>query len=179
MRADICSKFSNAEWDILSEKLERNEEGSWTEAISVFERRMRERFLRGIDALFAADTKPDLPSSNSIRTDDCVPGFAIMALCCLFIEALQGFLDPPAPAPNPMGPCYFPSGNCIKPSSGTNQQFKKFLCRPAFGGAFEGKLAGEFTSGIRNGILHEAETRKWVIWREEPEGKIAVEVEDG
>jgi hypothetical protein len=33
--------------------------------------------------------------------------------------------------------------------------------------------------GIRNGILHEAETRKWVIWRHEPAGKIVAPEEDG
>jgi hypothetical protein len=78
-----------------------------------------------------------------------------------------------------VGPCAFPSGPCIKPPAGTNQQFIKFLHRPAFGGAFNGKIAKSFAWGIRNGILHEAETRKWVIWRERPVGEIAAPVEDG
>ena len=32
---------------------------------------------------------------------------------------------------------------------------------------------------IRNGILHEAETRKWVIWRDEPRGRIVEKEQDG
>jgi hypothetical protein len=51
--------------------------------------------------------------------------------------------------------------------------------RPAFLGAFaEERIARKFVNGIRNGILHEAETRKWVIWREEPI-QIAQPEEDG
>ena len=36
-----------------------------------------------------------------------------------------------------------------------------------------------FVRGVRNGIFHEAETRKWVIWREEPAGEIAAQEDDG
>ncbi len=72
-----------------------------------------------------------------------------MALCCLLIEAMQGFRE--------------------GASRNTEGQFIKFLRRSAFGGAFaEKKIATSFAKGIRNGIFHEAETRRWVIWREEP-----------
>ena len=112
--------------------------------------------------------------------DHCVPGFSILALCCVVIESLQGFrealplqLDPPGPCPNPKPRV------CIKPAPGTAEQFKSFLRRPAFGGAFkDGKVAGEFVSGIRNGVLHDAETRRWLIRRDRPAGKI-VESEEG
>jgi hypothetical protein len=44
---------------------------------------------------------------------------------------------------------------------------------PAFGGAFDDdRVAAQFVRGLRNGILHEAETQGWVIWREEPPGQI-------
>ena len=109
----------------------------------------------------------------------CVPGFAIMALCCLLIETLQGFREELPLTVNPSGPCTFPPGQCIKPPPGTNQQFVKFLKRPAFNGAFTDKIAARFNFGIRNGILHEAETRKWVIWREEPAAKIVAEEGNG
>jgi hypothetical protein len=39
-------------------------------------------------------------------------------------------------------------------------------------------VARSFVNGVRNGIFHEAETRGWVIWREEPPGQILVR-EDG
>jgi Leu/Phe-tRNA-protein transferase len=55
-----------------------------------------------------------------------------------------------------------------------------FLRRPAFGNAFkDDMLAKEFVNGVRNGILHEAETRKWVIWRDEPKGRIVEKEQDG
>jgi NADH:ubiquinone oxidoreductase subunit len=51
---------------------------------------------------------------------------------------------------------------------------------PAFCGAFkEDKIANKFVDGIRNGILHEAETRRWVIWRNEPKGRIVEPRDDG
>ena len=50
--------------------------------------------------------------------------------------------------------------------------FKAFLRHPAFNGVFSEDLAKEFCIGIRNGIMHQAETRGWVIWRNEPKGKI-------
>jgi len=178
MQADICFGFSKNKWKELSQRLDSSDENAWAEGIGVFERRMRERFLSSIEALFAADTKPDLSLSDSANTGHCIPGFAIIALCCLLIETLQGFREAP-PSDAHAGPCTFPLGPCVKPPAGTNQQFIKFLRRPAFGGAFNGEVAKRFASGIRNGILHEAETRKWVIWREEPVGEIAAQNEDG
>jgi hypothetical protein len=179
MDADLCFGFSKRNWEELSQTLGANDEDSWARAIGVFERRMRERFFSGIDALFAADTKPDSSSSDSTSSEECIPGFAIIALCCLLIETIQGFReDPPAVATVP-GSCTYPSGLCIKPPPGTNQQFIRFLNRPAFGNAFDGKVAKSFAWGIRNGILHDAETRKWVIWRELPMGKIVAQEDDG
>jgi hypothetical protein len=179
MNADLCFEFPKSKWEELSERLDGTDENAWVEGIGVFERRMRERFFSSIDALVAADTKPDLSPSGSTHAGECIPGFAIIALCCLLIDTLQGFREAPPSAANPVGPCSFPSGPCIRPPAGTNQQFIKFLRRPAFGGSFNGEIAKSFAWGIRNGILHEAETRKWVIWREEPAGKIVAQEEDG
>jgi hypothetical protein len=179
MNADLCFGLSKSEWQDLSQKLAGNDENAWAEGIGVFERRIRERFLSSIDALFAADTKPDSSPSHSAGTENCIPGFAIIALCCSLIETLQRFREASPSLANSQGPCTFPQGPCIMPSTGTNQQFVKFLHRPAFGGAFNGKVAKDFAWGIRNGILHDAETRKWVIWREEPVGEIVAQQEDG
>ncbi len=78
-----------------------------------------------------------------------------MALCCLLIETMQTFRE--------------------VASRKTEKQFIKFLKRPAFDGAFaDDKIAECFVNGIRNGILHEAETRKWVIWRESPSQMVVV-----
>ena len=102
-----------------------------------------------------------------------------MALCCLLIETLQGFLES-APTASPSGACTYPEGPCIKPSPDTTGHFIKFLRHPAFGGIFaEEKTAKDFVRGIRNGILHEAETRKWVIWREVPSEMVTLRSKDG
>lgn len=51
--------------------------------------------------------------------------------------------------------------------------FGKFLRLPAFRHEFDdNQIVKRFVRGIRDGILHEAETRRWVIWRDEPEGRI-------
>jgi hypothetical protein len=97
----------------------------------------------------------------------------MVALCCLLIETLQSFseaAESPAPAG---GPCYYPQGPCIRPPPSTTDLFKKFLRLPTFGGEFDDeRITSRFIDGIRNGILHEAETRRWVIRRDEPEGRI-------
>jgi hypothetical protein len=177
VKVDLCFGFSSIDWKNLVQRLDEDR-SAWGEAISVFERRMKERFFTCIDALVAADTKPDLKSSVSQPEAQCIPGFSIMALCCLLVETLQRFQESFASARLP-GPCTYPNGPCIKPSPDTTGQFIRFLRRPAFHGAFaEDKIAKSFVHGIRSGILHEGETRKWVIWREEP-SQIVERHEDG
>ena len=181
MNADLCFRFNKNEWKDLTCKLNGGDQEAWAKAIAVFERRIRERFLSCIDALIDADTKPDLlASADPPPAKVCIPGFSIVALCCLLIETLQDFREEGSPATKPVGPCTYPKGQCIKPPPGTNEQFRKFLQRPAFDNSFKDtKVANSFLRGIRNGILHEAETRKWVIWRDEPEGKIVDKEDDG
>lgn len=100
-----------------------------------------------------------------------VPGFAILALCCLLAETLQGFRQKPPKPPAVSGPCTYEDGKCIKPT--TTDQFREFLRRPAFGGAFDDeKVARSFVNGVRNGIFHEAETRKWLVQCDKPQGQI-------
>jgi hypothetical protein len=177
MIADLCFGFTSTDWKNLVGRLD-HDETAWAEAIGVFERRMKERFFSCIDALVKADTKPDLKSPDSQCEAHCIPGFSIMALCCLLVETLQGFQESPASTCLP-GPCTYPSGPCIKPSPDTTAHFIKFLRRPALGRAFaEDKIAKSLVKGIRNGIFHEAETRKWVIWREEPSEMVEPQ-EDG
>jgi hypothetical protein len=180
MEAALCFGFLKSDWEDLKRRLEKDDEAAWLTAIGVFERRMRERFFSTIDALFAADTKPDVSPSAAERADHCIPGFAIMALCCLIIDTLQGFREKPPHRFPSDGTCDYPNGPCIKPPAGTAEQFKSFLRRPAFGDTFkDNALAQAFVNGIRNGILHEAETRKWVIWRDEPPGRIIEKEQDG
>jgi hypothetical protein len=162
----ICRGFTNEQWIELRQRLKDGDESAWNCAIEVFGRRIRERFVACIDALMDADSEldvgvsPGAPPDCSTLPDDAgthvvVPGFAIMALCCLLVETLQSFRER------------------TTGDASTTDQFKKYLRRPGFDGAFEDdEVAKRFVQGVRNGILHEAETRGWVIWRKEPTGRI-------
>ncbi len=169
----ICRGFTDEQWKVLRKRLigadgnVLDDEPAWCCAVEVFERRVKERFLSSIEALGEADSQldveipPDAPADCSTLPNDdgrpaVVPGFAIMALCCLLIETLQSFrLSSPQP-------------------------FKKFLRLPSFQGAFdEDRIVDDFSKGIRNGILHDAETRKWVIWRSEPVNRILEPCSEG
>ncbi|HLG95894.1 MAG TPA: hypothetical protein VKX49_06245 [Bryobacteraceae bacterium] len=180
MQASLCFGFSKSDWQSLTARLNNGDENAWSQAIGVFERRMRERFFSCIDALINADTKPDSRAPEARVSNDCIPGFSILALCCLLIDTLQGFREKPSHPPVPTGPCIFPTRPCIRPLTGTAEQFKSFLRRPAFGETFRDEgVAARFVNGIRNGVLHEAETRKWVIWRDKPAGQIVAPEDDG
>jgi len=188
----ICRGFTTSQWKVLSKRL-HNEDGSnsldeeaWRCAIEVFARRVQERFLSCIEALERADSRADvdvsedapadcstLPTSTAERA--VVPGFAIMALACLLAETLQSFR---AKTEMPPKAWFFRVRALLRwntkgPQTTTAETFKKFLQRPSFNGAFsDDKLASHFVNGVRNGILHEAETRRWVIWRDEPQDQL-------
>lgn len=159
VKAYLCFGFSSTDWEKLVTRLDHNE-NAWAEAIGVFGRRMKERFFSCIEALAKADTKPDSDIPSSSVEAHCIPGFSIVALCCLVIETLQSFRE--------------------GASRKTEKQFVEFLRRPAFAGAFEDdKLAECFVKGVRNGIFHEAETRKWLIRRGKPGAAIVSKEDDG
>lgn len=179
MNADLCFKFSKTDWESLSQRLAGDDEDAWAEAIGVFERRMRERFFSSIDALVEADTKPNRAASLPPDKGICIPGFSIIALCCLLIDTLQGFRESLPLSPQLVGTCTFPIGRCMKPPGRTDRKFKEFLGRPALAGEFDGEPAERFVKDVRNGILHRAETKRWVIWRDRPEGKIVAREDDG
>lgn len=181
----ICRGFTDEQWEVLRRRLDGGDEAAWSCAIDVFRRRIRERFLSCIEALTEADSKRHVsvaagaPPDCSTLPDDgerpvVVPGFSIMALCCLLAETLQGFREAPSAKPGASGPCSYPSGQCIKPS--TTDQFREFLRRPAFRNEFDDdKVAKRFVNGVRNGIFHEAETRGWVIQRDRPPDRILIQ----
>jgi hypothetical protein len=190
MSTQICRGFTDYQWRGLRNRLiqngvVQNDEAAWDCATKVFEKRITERFLSCIDALQQADSRADVDEVPTGAPPDCstlpkdsgvsivVPGFAIMALCCLLIETLASFREAPTPAGQAGGPCTYPKGNCIRPQPSGGKLIREFLQRTSFKNAFEDSaVAKDFVRGIRDGILHEAETRHWVIWREEPEDRI-------
>lgn len=192
----ICRGFTVVQWQTLHKRLinrdgtNSNDQDAWRCAIEVLERRIRERFLSGIEALETADSKSDISVVDEAPADCStlphgdgivVPGFAIMALCCLLAETLQSFRCKTEMPQRLDGRCSYPNGACIRiPQTTTADAFKAYLRRPAFGGAFaDEQIASSFVNGVRNGILHEAETRNWVIWRSEPENQIAAKEGEG
>lgn len=189
MGTQICVGFTDDQWKKLrprlidDDALQRDEQ-AWTCAIKIFERRMQERFLSCIEALEKADSRSYVHPSND-APDDCstlpddgsarivTPGFAIMALCSLLLETLQSFRDSKPGASKPNTSCTYPTGDCIRPKLSSSRSIKEFLKRKAFGDTFKNpRVAGSFVHGIRNGILHDAETRGWVIKRDKPKGRI-------
>ena len=125
----ICRGFAVAQWKTLHSQLinrdgtNSNDQEAWRCAIEVFERRIRERFLSCIEALEAADSKLDISapdkapadcSSLPQRSKAVVPGFAIMALCCLLAETLPSFRCRTEMPHNPEARCSYPDGPCIR-----------------------------------------------------------------
>jgi len=165
----ICRGFTVRQWGKLKVLMEKDNDAAWKCAITVFERRIRERYLACIEALIAADSRADVdvpddaPGDCSTLPNDgptgaTVPGFAIMALSCLLVETLHSF----------------------RVESGSNEQrFREFLKLNAFGEAFaQPGMAEKFLKGVRNKLLHQAKTEQWIIRREKNNGMI-VERRDG
>ena len=144
----ICRGFTDTQWRKLRKRLKQdgspsNDDAAWRCAIEVFERRIRERFLSCVEALQTNDSKLDVevPSDapadcstlpTGAEKDAVVPGFAIMALCCLLIETLQSFREahespPPAAdhAPTRMG-LAFAHNQPRQTRSETSYNFRRF-----------------------------------------------------
>ena len=85
--------------------------------------------------------------------DEPFSGFAVVALDCLFLETLVGFQ----------------TGHS---TTDTKSAYKQLLANSSHFG-FEEKTALAFYENVRNGIIHDTETRKkWIIRMAEPAGKI-------
>jgi hypothetical protein len=165
---ELCKDFTCSDWRALRKRIDADREEAWSQAIGVFKRRMNERFFRCIETLLQSDKEPT-------ENQPIVPGFAIMALCCLLVETLQSFYEGGrAEGPTlPDGACPYPNGCAKEPS--TARAFKQFLKRsPHFNSDFHNsEIRGDFSQHVRNALLHEAETRKgWLIRKTVPRGRI-------
>ena len=109
-------------------------EEDWQQATRIFEDRIRGRFLNVIDAIKCQRGS----------------GFAVMALDCLLVETLEQFRQG------------VPS---TRSRSGSGGYIANFLTQTSFQESFgtdtsRSGLARTFADHIRNGILHQAETKK-------------------
>ncbi len=131
---EIASKFTVADYKHLRPKLDaaNPEERAWEDVINVFRRRIDERFLQPIAQLSGA--RRESPRS--------VPGFAILALDCLLIDTIQSFRE----------------GRVTTGEVSPARSFKALLKSPRFGD-FNSNDRDEFFHYVRNGLLHNGETR--------------------
>lgn len=111
-------------------------EQDWRKAIDIFADRIEGRFLLLIQEY-----------SDNIRSDNrhIDYSFSSMALCCLLIETLHQF--------------YY--GLDVTVFRGHKEAFVQFLTRSTYlGRHFTRRTAAFFYSDIRNGILHQAQTKR-------------------
>jgi len=131
----ISPKYRASSWRDLH--LDTDNEADWSKAIDIVEDRIDGRLVRWIN--FVVDEK--------------FSGFSVIALDCLLIETLVGFMTGEASK----GPNAFLIGEL---TTGTALRFTK-------------EEAEEFRKNVRNGILHDAETRcGWIVQRGESDGQI-------
>jgi len=130
----ISPKYKASQWRALH--LGADNEAEWAKAVDIAEDRIKGRFVRWIDSL----------------VDEKFSGFVVVALDCLLIETLVGFM----------------SG---KPSKGPDALLTGKLGNSGL--QFTTEQARKFRESVRNGIVHDAETRSgWIIRPGEPGGKI-------
>jgi hypothetical protein len=117
----------------------------WGTAINIVEDRIKGRWLDAADYL--------LNGPNS--------GFAILALDCIIIESLWGFMN----------------GKAV-PIGGEKQVYQDILTGPYFG--WTSLQSEDFRRLVRNGIMHDAETRsRWLVKRTVPRDVIARKNKNG
>lgn len=120
----ISPCYTVKDWKVL----DLSTEEAWQKAIDIFENRIRGRFLEPI----------------SYIEGYTYAGFAVLALDCLLIEALQQFRE----------------GIGITPYRQSKTLFRRFLTETSFGSYFSKETAEMFYDQIRCGILHQAEVKK-------------------
>lgn len=132
---EIASKFTVGDYDKLRPRLDPTNpqaEGAWPEAIKVLRRRIEERFLSPVDQLIGGSS----PTPS-------VPGFAILALDCLLIDTIQSFRE----------------GRVTTGEVSPARSFKDFLKNSSRFRDFNSEDREKFFHYVRNGLLHNGETR--------------------
>ncbi len=132
-------------WDRIWPQLQPERyDANWEIAIAGMEGRFRERFVKPANAIQDLDKTDRSPYAEG-------RGFAIVAIDCLLLEALYGY-------------------ETGKPTKKTGAAFMAILTsKPQFDRAFDDAgRADTFASSIRNGILHDGETRHGWLVRQGP-----------
>jgi hypothetical protein len=111
---------------------------NWKLAIDIAEDRIRGRWLTWADQISAAQFS----------------GFAVLALDCIILESLWGFMN----------------GNPV-PNGKVRDTYREILRGPRFG--WTDAQSEAFREFVRNGLMHDAETRsQWIVQRTLPKNSI-------
>jgi hypothetical protein len=125
----ISGDFEDSEWEALRTRLVAGEQAAWVEAVKLLDQRIRGRYLDHARRLL----------------DERYSGFAVLAIDCAVIEALEQFRR----------------GAPETPWKQSGAFFKAFLTQTRFKAYFTtDAMAGLFFGTIRCGILHQAEAKE-------------------
>ena len=148
MTIQIAGRKTDEDWRQLEAKIKQDFDnaGLWEDAYQFFEERMFHRYICPAEQI----------QYNSPAIGE---GFAIMAILCSLIEALETFYS---------GQCYKydkPRKNHEYGNGKSKAFFVSFLSqKDPFNRVFDPSLAEEFYKNVRCALLHEASTRGgWVI----------------
>jgi hypothetical protein len=136
---------------------ERYDDG-WERAIAAIEQRFTERFLDPAEAILRLD-------ANDPRVFPEGRGFALLALDCLLIESLFGYRR-----------------GARTRMRETTEAFTAFLTDESHIGddPHLAERVASFVRAVRNGLLHDGETREgWIVWKSHPNGTLFERLADG
>jgi len=148
MTIEIAGKRTDLEWRALEVRLKANfnNDELWSEAFKFCEERLNHRYIYPAEQI----------QNNSLIIGE---GFAITAILCSLIEALETFYE---------GKCYkhdMPRNNHEYGNGNSQKLYVDFLTKKEpFNKEFNEDLAIDFYRNVRCALLHEAATRNgWVI----------------
>lgn len=152
LRIEIAPSFSCIDWRVLKKQLSddgrwESFENPWKEAIRIIRSRIQVRFINCIDSL----------SSRRYA------GFTVLAIDCLLLEAIQAFKR----------------GYHTKNPKQSRAAYKELLLNsPHFAPWFaDEKSVDDFYTYVRNGLLHDGETRKGYLVK--TKGKLLEKMTNG
>ncbi len=138
MHIEIAPNFSCDDWDRLKAKLDPR--GDWDASPA--------EWKRAIEVVEGRIRTRFLDSADQLQTV-AYAGFAILALDCLLIETIQAFKN----------------GKHAETPKESRRAYETFLTSsPRFQKYFSFPRVQDFYTNMRNGLLHDGETRKgWLV----------------
>lgn len=158
---EIAPGFTIGAWQSLCNRLDPDAfDDNWEKVVAHMHTRFAKRFLEPAEVLLSHEAQQiqegTLPEGL---------GFTVLAIDCLLIETICGYEQ-----------------GARTLVGGTSSAFEAFLSTaPRFKDAFaQGSRASAFANAIRNGLLHDGETRSgWIIWQGHAGGPIIDDLDGG